>query len=489
MKTIFSLVFILVFALPGSGILAGNLWAFLSYATFNSPEGPYVETYLSIAANSVKFVKNDQGRYQATVNILMTFKQENEIRAFKKYELHSAEIDDTLAMDFQFIDQQRFAIPNGTYDFEIQLADKNKTVAAVPYNQNITIDFPTDRPSFSGVELVKTFTKAEATTTLTKSGYDLVPYTFTFYPENESKLIFYCELYNTTRLLGQDQKFIVNYYLESYESNVKLSTYAKVRKEISKDVNVLLSEIDISNLPSGNYNLVIEARNQQNEQVASQKQFIQRMNPKAQVSLADLGATEINNTFAEKITNADTLREEISSTYPIATGLEKAFIRESLKKADVKTLQQFLYSFWTSRDHNNPELAYRNYKEQVYKVQVNFGTPVKKGYQTDRGRVYLEYGPPNTRSTQNMEPSNYPYEIWQYYTLNNNQRNRKFVFYSPDMVTSDFILLHSDATGEINNPRWKIDLRNRIYTTLDLQETQVINAWGDMQTDYWELPN
>ena len=152
-------------------------------------------------------------------------------------------------------------------------------------------------------------------------------------------------------------------------------------------------------------------------------------------------------------------------------------------------MQQFFYGFWLSHDPQNPELAWNFYKEQVYKVQVNFGTPVKKGYQTDRGRVYLEYGPPNTRSAQNVEPSNYPYEIWQYYTLNNNQRNRKFVFYSPDMVTSDFILLHSDATGEIINPRWKIDLRNRIYETLDLQETQVINAWGDMQTDYWELPN
>ena len=214
------------------------------------------------------------------------------------------------------------------------------------------------------------------------------------------------------------------------------------------------------------------------------------MNPNAQIALSDIGSTEIANTFAEKITNADSLKEYINSTYPVANGLEKAFIRESLKKADLKMMQQYFYGFWTSRDQKNPELAWNFYKEQVNKVQVNFGTPVKKGYQTDRGRVYLQYGPPNTRSDQqNMEPSNYPYEIWQYYTMNNNQRNRKFVFYSPDMVTSDFILLHSDATGEINNPRWKIDLRNRIYTTLDIQDTQVINSWGDMQNDYWELPN
>jgi GWxTD domain-containing protein len=490
MKKIFSMVLLVLLIFQGFGLEARNLWAFLSFATFHSPEGPFIETYLSVAANSVKFIKKDNGKFQATVNILMTFKQNNDIKAFKKYEFTSAEVDDTLNMNFQFIDQQRFAIPNGVYDFEIQLADKNKSVPAMPYNQTVTIDFPADKPSFSGIELVKTYTKAPAPTSLTKSGYDLIPYTFTFYPENESRMIFYSELYNPGKTIAPDQKFLLTYYIESFETNVKLYAFVKVKKEIAKDVNVLLTEIDIANLPSGNYNLVVEARNQQNELMALKKLFFQRMNPKAQISIADLGATEIVNTFAEKITNADSIREFINSTYPVANGLEKAFIRESLKKADLKIMQQYLYAFWVSRDPNNPELAWKTYREQVYKVQVNFGTPVKKGYQTDRGRVYLQYGPPNTRSnTQNIEPSNYPYEIWQYYTLNNNQRNRKFVFYSPDMVTSDFILLHSDATGEVNNPRWKIDLRNRIYSTLDLNDTQVINSWGDMQNDYWELPN
>lgn len=490
MKKIFPLVFILVSLFPGTGMQAGNLWAFLSYSTFNSPDGPYIETYLSVAGKSVKFVKLENGKFQATVNILMTFKQENEIKAFKKYELYSPEIEDTVLVDFQFIDQQRFAISNGTYDFEIQLADKNKTAPAMPYSQSIVIDFPADKPVFSGIELVKSYAKAAVPTTLTKSGYDLVPYTFNFYPENESKMIFYGELYNIGKVIGQDQKFLISYYFESFESNVKLNTYSRTKKETAKDVNVVLSEISIDNLPTRNYNLVVEARNQQNELVASKKMFFQRNNPAAQIALSDLGSTEIANTFAEKITNPDSLREYINSTYPVANALEKAFIREPLKKSDLKTMQQFFYSYWASRDQNNPELAWKNYKDQVYKVQVNFGTPVKKGYQTDRGRVYLQYGPPNTRSnTQNMEPSNYPYEIWQYYTLSNNQSNKKFVFYSPDMVTSDFMLLHSDAIGEINNPRWKIDLRNRIYTTLDLQDTQVINAWGDMQNDYWELPN
>lgn len=468
---------------------ARNLWAFLSYSTFNSPEGPYIETYLSVAANSVTFVPVANGKFKATVNILMTFKQGNDIKAFRKYELASPEIADTLATDFQFIDQQRFAIPNGTYDFEIQLADANRMVPPMPYNQQVTIDFPADKPDFSGVQLIKSYTRSETPTALSKSGYDLVPYVFTFYPETEGKMVFYTELYHMDKVMPADQKFLLTYFFESFESNVRLNAYVKSRKETVRSVNPILSEIDIADLPSGNYNLVLEARNQKNEVVASKKLFFQRMNPRAVIPLTELASTEIGNTFAEKITNPDTLREAINSSYPIATGIEKAFIRESLKKADLHTMQQFLYSFWLNRDQSNPEQAYRAYQVQVTIAQANFGTPVKKGYQTDRGRVFLQYGPPNTRSVQNLEPANYPYEIWQYYTMNNNQRNRKFVFYSPDLVTSDFILLHSDATGEVNNPRWQVDLRNRIYTTLDLNDTQVINSWGSMQDDYWELPN
>ncbi len=482
-------LFLLLFAFLAFQVQGRNLWAFLTYASFNTPEGPYLETYLTISAKSVQFVKNDRGKYQATVQVLMTFKQNNDIKAFKKYELNSAEMDDTTHTDFHFVDQQRIALANGAYDFEIQLSDKNRSTPAMPYNQTITIDFPTDKPSFSDVELVKSYTKSEKTTELTKSGYDLIPYAYTFYPENESKMIFYTELYHVSKMIPADQKFILTYYIETYESNLKQNDFARSRKESPKEVNVVLTEMDLENLASGNYNLVLEARNQKNEVIASKKMFFQRMNPKARMAVSAIQATEIANTFAEKITSPDSLREYINSTFPIATGLEKSFIRESLKKADLQTMQQFLYSFWIQRDAATPEQSFLNYKALVYKVQVNFGTPVKKGYQTDRGRIYLEYGPPNTRSTQYNEPSNYPYEIWQYYTLNNNQRNRKFVFYSPDMVTSDFILLHSDAIGEIYNPRWKVDLRNRIYSTIDLQDTQVIESWGDFEQDYWDLPN
>ncbi|MFC2100704.1 hypothetical protein ACFLRZ_02620 [Bacteroidota bacterium] len=120
------LVLILVWTLSGFiNIYAENLKAYLSYSTFVSPEhGPYIETYLAILGRSISFVKNDQGKFQGMVEVTLIFKQDSVVKDFEKYELLTQEVDDTSSIDFNLIDQKRFVLPNGTYEFEVILSDK-----------------------------------------------------------------------------------------------------------------------------------------------------------------------------------------------------------------------------------------------------------------------------------------------------------------------------------------------------------------------------
>jgi GWxTD domain-containing protein len=150
-------------------------------------------------------------------------------------------------------------------------------------------------------------------------------------------------------------------------------------------------------------------------------------------------------------------------------------------------MQRFFYSFWEKRDQANPSQAWNNYKQEVEKVNKSYGTLIERGYETDRGRVYLQYGPPNNINKQDREPSNYPYEIWHYYVLGN-QSNRKFVFYNPDLVTNDYTLIHSDANGEIYDQRWQMKLQKRSNQSRDLDKEKSPDHFGGRSDEIYTLP-
>jgi GWxTD domain-containing protein len=472
-----------------SAVEAKNVHAYLNYTIFNLPEkGPYIETYLSVSGSSVLYKEMKPGAFQACIEITFIFRQQDSIKEYDKYQLFSPEVADTNKVDFNFLDEQRYFIPEGDYDMEIIISDVN--AGKKPFNaiQPVSIRFDQQNVCFSGIQLIESVTVASEQKILTKGGYDLVPMVYYFYPESFSKLIFYSEIYNTEKMLGQGEKFLVTSMIKSFETEITMNDFISYKRMDTKPVVPLLNEFDISRLPSGNYLLVIEARNKQNELIGSNELYFQRSNPSIQLNMEDLAAINITSTFASKITSLDTLREFIQSLYPIATNLENTFIQKQSRSADLVTNQQFFYNFWTTRNLYNPEQAWKDYFEQVQIVNGAYKTPIKKGYETDRGRVYLEYGPPNIISEHYNEPSNFPYEIWQYYQLGGNQRDKKFVFFTNDAITNDFRLLHSDAIGEVSNYRWKIVLSSRWYDPYNLDAQEVPNTWGSEVDDYYNNP-
>jgi GWxTD domain-containing protein len=467
---------------------AKKLQAFMSYSTFDSPtDGPYIETYLTVVGNSVVFIKNESGRFQGTIEVTLIFSQNDVVKQFKKFNLLSPDVMDTNAVNFNFIDQQRFLLANGEYELDIQILDKNDN--AIPYKASETIDisYPKDKVSVSAIELIQSYTRNENPTVLTKSGYDLVPYILNYYPESINKLTFYSEIYNTDKVFGKDEKYLLSTFIEVLETGQLFGDLVRIKKETAHNVNILFGEFDITTLPTGNYNIVIEVRDKSNTLIAYNKLFFQRNHPELKVDMTNLSEVSIENTFVNRMSNSDTLADYIKSLYPISAESERQYARTLLKARNIKSLQQYFYNFWITRNQNNPEGAWLLYKTEVMKANAAYGTKIKRGYETDRGRVYLQYGPPNSMIQSLNEPSAYPYEIWHYYTLGN-QKNKKFVFYNPDMVSNDFILIHSDAIGEIYDYKWKQRIYVRNTTTNDIDSDGVVPHWGEKSDDYFRNP-
>lgn len=485
MKKLLTLSLLLLFPLALS--LAGNLRANLSFCTFWSPQdGPYIETYLSVEGQSLRWQKVADG-FQATVEVTMIFKQDDKVANFGKYALHSPVLQDTSATDINIIDQQRFSLPGGEYTFEITLKDMQSDSGIIRHEQLLSIAFPDKNVAFSGIELLDNYTKAENAGPLTKSGFDLVPYVYNYYPEEINRVRFYAELYHTDAVLEKGTPFLLAVYVRSFETGELIKDLFNQRRETAAEVIPLLKELNIENLPSGNFELVLEARNQQNEVITQSSIFFHRINPSVQLQLKDVAALDVTASFVEKYQNADTLAEFIRSLLPISSQLERVFADKNLINAELGLMQQYFLNFWMERDALNPAQAWEDYYAKVRHVNHHFKTLIKKGYETDRGIVYLKYGPPNTIAESHHEPAAYPYEIWHYYELRN-QRNKRFVFYTRDLITNDFELIHSDAMGELANYRWQVDVMRRTTDGYDLDQKSVDDHWGGRIDTYYRDP-
>lgn len=468
--------------------------SYISYATFNVPGDdtkPYIETYITFDKSSLTYVKGANGDYNATINITVMFKQGESVKNFGKYSLSSPTVSDTSNVSGFFMDMQRYSLDNGTYTLEVTLEDENNK-SALPFKveDQFIMDYP-ETFAISSILGLESYSKAEVESSTSRHGYNLIPMMMPFYPENMTKLSFYAEIYNAKKQLGENEKYLLNTYICTFESNTKLTNYYFTKRMTAKDIDVIINNMDITNLPSGNYYLVLEARDRNNEIIGLNRYFFQRSNPYYQIDETIMAAINTADVFSGKINNMDTIREYIRYVSPISTLVEKEYAAELLKTGDLTTMQQFFYTFWASRDRLAPEQKWLNYYEQVKLVNRSFKTINGPGYASDRGIVYLKYGTPDRIVQSYNEPGAYPYEIWHYYQLGT-QRNKKFVFMTLDLATNDFKLIHSDAIGEINNFRWTTEIYHRTYGTYyDYGVDGAANpneSYGDKAKDYYDLP-
>lgn len=456
---------------------AGNLGALFSHKTFYSPSsGSYLEAYLSVNAGTVVLAAGENGKYSGSIQIIYTFSKDGKIVYHDKYNLLSQEVDSASGANFNFLDQKRVQLANGTYQMELQIKDNNDPDSK-PYSatQNVVLEYYNNIAAISDIELVESYTKSDDTEhPLYKNGFEIVPYADNFYPSEKEELKFYAEIYNTPKVLGESS-YLVQYFIRNADTKVVMSSYSAFKKQEPRDVNILIGQFPIKALPSGNYQLVVELRNQQNDMIASREVFFQRSNTIFAPAEAGIPDRNIEGTFAAAITDTDSLVDYIKSIRPIANQLEVTFMTNQLRLADTKLMQQFLYDFWVKRNPIDPQSAFTEYNKEVIKVNNSFSTNLTKGYDTERGRVYLQYGAPNTISRNYNEPSAYPYEIWHYYKIGT-QTNKRFVFYNPDLVSDEFILLHSDMQGEVSNYQWENMLYIRDTQTRDIDQEGLPNA-------------
>ena len=465
---------IALFVLSSSLLCRAQINSYLSAGSFNTPQNQaFIETSLTLVGNSLAS-KEINGGFQNAANVSVKIYSSTDTLLTKRYNVIGPAFTNSLNAP-SFIDIQRYPLQNGFYTIQVIVTDNYHDLKkSVVHYQKIKVKFNSDQLCTSSIQIVESYSKSQKQSALSKSGLDLVPYTVNYFPESINHLIFYVETYHADTVLGKDQSFVYSYYIENSQNLKKLENFGGFKKEKSKNVNPLLAKIDISQLETGNYNLVVELKDQNNLMQQQTKYYFQRLNTAREIKKTEFASIEKQlelktiDEFFGACNNADTLKMFVECLWPIANGIDKErIINQSLKK-DVDLMKKFAIDFWQRRagDTANPVKLWGSYYKSVQEVMALFRCGKQKGYNSDRGRVYLQYGKPNQRSIQNYEANAFPYEIWQYYRTADESTgkfysNKKFVFVNRAMGDDCHILIHSDMPGEFNNPRWQYELNRR----------------------------
>jgi len=429
----------------------------VSFAVYATPEQPYVEVNLEIAAQTVTFKELDSTRRQAGVEVLMMLKQGDKVVNYEKYVLNSPFV----AVPQTLLDVKRFVVPNGDYELEVICTDVNNPANKDSYVTPIKVAVISDKIYLSEVQLLRGFKADNSDSPFSKNGYFLEPLPFSFYDKNAVRLAFYTEVYYSSKSVTPEG-YLVRYFIEQEKGNgVRELISAGNQKKKPTPIDAVLAQMDISKLGSGNYTLTIELRNSANELLTSRQVSFQRSNPFLQVTASDLTDEVVAKQFVQDL-DEKTLRFALQAVGVLAAGSESEELKGILKGSDLTKMRFYLFRHFVQKDPNNPELAYQKYIETAMAADKKFKSGFRYGFESDRGRTYMRFGRPDDLIHVEDDPGAPPYEIWVYYNFpKTNQKNVKFLFYNPSLAGEDFIVLHSTARGEISNPRWEVTLYQR----------------------------
>jgi GWxTD domain-containing protein len=431
---------------------------------------PYAEVLFSFdyATFSPRYTDSTES---AGARIVLTLLRDTSVLVFRKGDILSPIYRKGEYSDFTHL--ERFAVKPGAYQLRIEISDmfslSSKTEV---YEQAIHIQAAQPSITISQPQLVAAFRLSDELCPMCKSGYELLPYIKSYIPGDMKSLAFYAEIYGTQVFFGESKPFVIRAMLTDGNGQ-EISKCTQQWRGTSAQVVPILRTLDIKDLPDGEYHLRIEVRDKDNQVIEASEKKINR----AGFRDNSWQSADINvalPAYFQSFQDSAMLYGKIMYLMPVALDNDRFTMQNQLLKADLKTLQLFYYNFWYKRNPSDPEASCREYEQRVKEVESAFSYRGKKGWQTDRGRVYLQYGKPNTRIIRPSDPDYWPFEIWHYYETDNNLHNRRFLFYDT-ALGGDMELLHSDVPSEVKNFTWKEMVRSR-PAALNMSDASSVNA-------------
>jgi GWxTD domain-containing protein len=413
----------------------------------------YVEFYYGIHEDMLTY-RPDSGRYAGAADLIWEIRGDSSTVSRKEW-LVPHVVSDTLplAKGQTLMGLQSVLLPAGDYNMIVSAHDvgapSRRDSFAVPIRVNL---FPPERESLSDIEFCTSIQSSTNRQSLFyKNTLEVIPNASKLYGIGLPIMYYYTEAYY---LFDDkvDSTFTVRTEVLDAMGNVVL-TKDRVKPRLHNS-SVEVGTINLSTFHGGTYVFRVSLL----DSVSSDSMFTtiaastqKKFYVYKPLTSADTtgGLSELaRNDFAH-MTDVE-LNDEFARAQYVATDAER---EQWQKLTDVTAKQKFLTEFWIRRDIR-PETSVNEFREEYNKrvdfADEHYSVGQRQGWRTDRGRVYIVYGPPDEIDRSPSSSDSNPYEIWHYNSL---QGGVIFVFVDRTGF-SDYILVHSTYRDEIHDDQW-----------------------------------
>ena len=438
----------------------------VSYAAFETDRRPYLEVY--VTAERPSLARGSGGR--RAVEVLVTLRAEgapeDSLALADRVTLWSPP-GDTLA---NFMEALRYSVPAGEYVLRLAITDPHAAGAPAPLELStpIAVREPGEGMRLSDIQLVAGRTpvaESSAASTLVKGGHVLEPLAGGLVRRQMDGLSAYVEVYPAAdAAAAAGAPAVLEHTLSRLtdEGQVEDLTRKTMRlREVSATTPAFL-RYRTTSLPSGRYLLTLKLRDRGLQELDRRLATFYVANPEAD-ALAEAATGPPDTAFVDRIP-ADSLAYVLLSLIPVTEAEQQGVIQGAVRSTSEEVRRRTILNHFLAAAPRPSAAgeAYRAYMAVVREVDLAFRSGFGRGFQTDRGHVWLKYGQPDDRIAVDNDPSAPPYEIWVYnYVARTQQTPGKFLFYNPSLDNANFVMLHSTVRGEIRDPRWRRELYSK----------------------------
>lgn len=112
---------------------------------------------------------------------------------------------------------------------------------------------------------------------------------------------------------------------------------------------------------------------------------------------------------------------------------------------DEEARSRFYTAYWQSSP-----VQREAFEQRCEEAEGRYSSPYRESWETDRGRVYIIYGPPDDIEAVSFQGEQVPHEIWYYY----GRGNERFVF-ADRTGTGLYEQVFSTIEGEVSYTNWE----------------------------------